>query len=66
MVGDGNWVMGFNVNGDVGVYYGTKAIGSRPAFLIPSSCAVEDDNNPLEQYTLNALVAEIARRVNKE
>ena len=53
-------------NGNVYDYYCTNTYGSRPAFLIPSNYAVEDDSNPLEHYTLNALVAEIARRVNKE
>lgn len=64
--GDNTWVMGLHTNGSV--YYGhcTYSGGSRPAFLIPSNYAVEDDSNPLEHYTLNALVAEIARRVNKE
>lgn len=64
--GDDTWVMGLNSSGNVGNYSCTCTSGSRPAFLIPSNYAVEDDSNPLEHYTLNALVAEIARRVNKE
>lgn len=53
-------------SGSVNVNICTNTYGSRPAFLIPSNYAVEDDSNPLEHYTLNALVAEISRRVNKE
>ena len=64
--GDDTWVMGLNTVGNVNDYSCTNTHGSRPAFLIPSNYAVEDDSNPLEHYTLNALVAEIARRVNKE
>ena len=64
--GDDTWVVGLNTYGGVGYYSCTNTYGSRPAFLIPSNYAVEDDSNPLEHYTLNALVAEIARRVNKE
>lgn len=64
--GDDTWVMGLLTSGDVGGGSCTYTGGSRPAFLIPSNYAVEDDSNPLEHYTLNALVAEIARRVNKE
>ena len=65
---DGNdtWVMGLYADGNVYDYHCTGTHGSRPAFLIPSNYAVKDDSNPLEHYTLNALVAEIARRVNKE
>lgn len=41
--------------------------GSRPAFLIPSDYAVEvDEENPLEQFSLNDLLAEINRRVTSE
>ena len=64
--GDDTWVMGLNTSGNVNYGNCTNTYGSRPAFLIPSNYAVEDDSNPLEHYTLNALVAEIARRVNKE
>lgn len=64
--GDDTWVMGLYTDGNVSHNYCTHTLGSRPAFLIPSNYAVEDDSNPLEHYTLNALVAEIARRVNKE
>lgn len=64
--GDDTWVMGLYTIGYVYGNFCTNTTGSRPAFLIPSNYAVEDDSNPLEHYTLNALVAEIARRVNKE
>lgn len=64
--GDDTWVMGLNTYSNVGSGRDIGTHGSRPAFLIPSNYAVEDDSNPLEHYTLNALVAEIARRVNKE
>ena len=63
---DDTWVMGLGTSGNVNGNYCTYTYGSRPAFLIPSGYAVEDDSNPLEHYTLNALVAEISRRVNKE
>lgn len=64
--GDDTWVMGLGTVGYVNYNFCTGTYGSRPAFLIPSNYAVEDDSNPLEHYTLNALVAEISRRVNKE
>lgn len=41
----------------------TGALGSRPAFLIPSQYAVEVDSG-LDQYTTNELIAEINRRMN--
>ena len=64
---DDTWVAGLNTNGGVGnnYYYGSN--GSRPAFLIPSDYAVEvDEENPLEQFSLNDLLAEINRRVTSE
>ena len=64
---DDTWVAGLNTSGDV--YSGSYDIsrGSRPAFLIPSDYAVEvDEENPLEQFSLNDLLAEINRRVTSE
>lgn len=64
---DDTWVAGLNTNGNV--YYGRyyNSSGSRPAFLIPSDYAVEvDEENPLEQFSLNDLLAEINRRVTSE
>lgn len=64
---DDTWVAGLSSNGDV---YGNGysfSHGSRPAFLIPSDYAVEvDEENPLEQFSLNDLLAEINRRVTSE
>lgn len=64
---DDTWVAGLNTNGSVdGGSYGNSN-GSRPAFLIPSDYAVEvDEENPLEQFSLNDLLAEINRRVTSE
>lgn len=64
---DETWVAGLLTDGDLSSYnYGLSG-GSRPAFLIPSDYAVEvDEENPLEQYSLNELLAEINRRVNAE
>ena len=64
---DDTWVAGLDANG--GVYDGSDddSYGSRPAFLIPSDYAVEvDEENPLEQFSLNDLLAEINRRVTSE
>lgn len=64
---DDTWVAGLNTNGDVGRNYYYYSSGSRPAFLIPSDYAVEvDEENPLEQFSLNDLLAEINRRVTSE
>ena len=64
---DDTWVAGLNSSGNV---YGNRynySSGSRPAFLIPSDYAVEvDEENPLEQFSLNDLLAEINRRVTSE
>lgn len=64
---DDTWVAGLSASGNVssrGYYY---SYGSRPAFLIPSDYAVEvDEENPLEQFSLNDLLAEINRRVTSE
>ena len=61
---DDKWVMGLDTDGSVDYDYCTYSGGSRPAFLIPSDYTVEDDSNPLEQYSTNELVAEVNRRMN--
>ncbi len=64
---DDTWVAGLITSGNV---YGngySHSYGSRPAFLIPSDYTVEvDEENPLEQFSLNDLLAEINRRVTSE
>lgn len=72
---DDTWVAGLNTS-DVRCLYTNGGVrssnyddshGSRPAFLIPSDYAVEvDEENPLEQFSLNDLLAEINRRVTSE
>lgn len=64
---DDTWVAGLGTNGNVSSSYCSYSYGSRPAFLIPSDYAVEvDEENPLEQFSLNDLLAEINRRVTSE
>lgn len=64
---DDTWVAGLYANGNVSRNYYRNSYGSRPAFLIPSDYAVEvDEENPLEQFSLNDLLAEINRRVTSE
>lgn len=64
---DDTWVAGLLTNGYVGDYDYGNSNSSRPAFLIPSDYAVEvDEENPLEQFSLNDLLAEINRRVTSE
>lgn len=64
---DDTWVAGLYTNGGVGSSYYSFSHGSRPAFLIPSDYAAEvDEENPLEQFSLNDLLAEINRRVTSE
>lgn len=64
---DDTWVAGLSTSGDVNYNYYSYSDGSRPAFLIPSDYAVEvDEENPLEQFSLNDLLAEINRRVTSE
>lgn len=64
---DDTWVAGLNTSGNVGNGGYSNSYGSRPAFLIPSDYAVEvDEENPLEQFSLNDLLAEINRRVTSE
>ena len=64
---DDTWVAGLYAYGNVNDNYYGSSFGSRPAFLIPSDYAVEvDEENPLEQFSLNDLLAEINRRVTSE
>lgn len=64
---DDTWVAGLGTGGYVGRNHYYYSSGSRPAFLIPSDYAVEvDEENPLEQFSLNDLLAEINRRVTSE
>lgn len=64
---DDTWVAGLNTSGGVSRSGYGSSYGSRPAFLIPSDYAVEvDEENPLEQFSLNDLLAEINRRVTSE
>ena len=64
---DDTWVAGLGTNGGVDGGGYNFSYGSRPAFLIPSDYAVEvDEENPLEQFSLNDLLAEINRRVTSE
>lgn len=64
---DDTWVAGLGTSGNVNGNYYSNSHGSRPAFLIPSDYAVEvDEENPLEQFSLNDLLAEINRRVTSE
>lgn len=64
---DDTWVAGLGTSGSVDYYNFGSSSGSRPAFLIPSDYAVEvDEENPLEQFSLNDLLAEINRRVTSE
>ena len=61
---DHSWVMGLGANGGVGSNGCANAYGARPAFLIPSSTTVEDESDPLDQYSTNELIAEVNRRMN--
>lgn len=64
---DDTWVAGLYSVGFVSNGSYLNSYGSRPAFLIPSDYAVEvDEENPLEQFSLNDLLAEINRRVTSE
>lgn len=61
---DDKWVMGLNSSGNIGGNSCDDSLGSRPAFLIPSSLTVEaEDTNPLEQYTVRELAEELFRRI---
>lgn len=65
---DDTWVLGLNTNGNLDSNGCSGTRGSRPAFLIPSSLTIEVEDeepaNPLEQYSVNELVAEVNRRMN--
>ena len=64
---DDTWVAGLLTSGGVDGGSYSNSDSSRPAFLIPSDYAVEvDEENPLEQFSLNDLLAEINRRVTSE
>ena len=64
---DDTWVAGLGTSGNVSGHGCGNSYGSRPALLIPSDYAVEvDEENPLEQFSLNDLLAEINRRVTSE
>lgn len=64
---DDTWVAGLYTDGNVYSRYYDYSYGSRPAFLIPSDYAVEvDEENPLEQFSLNDLLAKINRHVTSE
>lgn len=64
---DDTWVAGLGTDGYVYYDFYNNSYSSRPAFLIPSDYAVEvDEENPLEQFSLNDLLAEINRRVTSE
>ena len=61
---DDKWVMGLNSSGNIGGNSCDDSLGSRPAFLIPSSLTVEaEDTNPLEQYSTRELAEELFRRI---
>ena len=62
---DHTWVLGLNSVGYLDYYGCSGTYGSRPAFLIPSDFAVEDDSNPLEGYSNWELMEELFRRVDK-
>ena len=61
---DHTWVLVLSSDGRLSSGVCSSTYGSRPAFLIPSDYMVEDDSNPLEQYSTNELVAEVNRRMN--
>ena len=62
---DHSWVLGLRSNGGLDSSSCSNTGGSRPAFLIPSDFAVEDDSNPLEGYSNRELIEELFRRVDK-
>ena len=59
------WVLGLYSDGSLDYNNCSSTYGSRPAFLIPSDFAVEDDSNPLEGYSNRELIEELFRRVDK-
>ena len=62
---DHTWVLGLYSDGNLHYHSCSYTYGSRPAFLIPSDFAVEDDSNPLEGYSNRELIEELFRRVDK-
>lgn len=62
---DDTWVLGLVTDGNFSYSICSDTGGSRPAFLIPSTYAVEADGNPLEQYSAQELAVELARRADK-
>lgn len=60
---DDTWVLGLSTYGNVNNHYCGYALGSRPAFLVPSNLPVEVEGNPLEQYSTRELAEEIFRRL---
>ena len=62
--GDETWVMGLSANGDVHSSLCYNALGSRPAFLLPSNYVVEPEN-ALASYTTRELVEELFNRADK-
>ena len=67
MSDDHTRILGLYSDGRLGGYNVScsNTRGSRPAFLIPSDFAVEDDSNPLEGYSNRELMEELFRRVDK-
>jgi len=63
---DDVWVLGLTVCGDVIHISCVRRYGSRPAFLLPPSYAVETEEDPLAQYSTEALAAEVHRRIAAE
>ena len=59
------WVVGLYSGGNISYSHCTNTRGARPAFLLPSNYVVEPEST-LAQYTDDDLLAEIARRINKE
>lgn len=59
------WVVGLYSSGSISIDNCSDTYGARPAFLLPSYYVVEPEST-LEQYTDDELLAEIARRINKE
>ena len=61
---DDTWVMGLRANGNVSYDYCNFTVGSRPAFLLPSTYVVEPEND-LASYTTRELVEELFSRADK-
>lgn len=61
--GDYAWVVGLDTYGGIDSLHCSVSLLSHPAFLVPSNYAVENDNDPLKQYTIKELLDEISSRV---